>query len=97
MTREEIIHLGKLARIELSETEIDKFTTELSAVLAYVGAVQSLVADEEASGPEMGAQHNIFRPDTVINEPDYYTDAILIEMPAREGRYMKVKKILEIE
>jgi Asp-tRNA(Asn)/Glu-tRNA(Gln) amidotransferase C subunit len=39
---------------------------------------------------------NIFRQDEVTNEPDQYTKDILAEMPQTKGRYMAVKKILDI-
>ncbi len=97
MTREEIIHLAALARIELSEAEIEKFTKELSAILSYVGTVQSLSAGAADAAPRLGDRYNVLRTDAVTNEPDEYTKAILAEMPQTEGRYMVVKKILQTD
>ncbi len=98
MTREEIKHLASLARIELTETEIQKFTTELSAILSYVSNVQTLVAETKDSGvPQVGDRYNIVRSDVVGNEADKYTEDILSEMPKTEGRYMVVKKILQTD
>ena len=97
MTREEILHLATLSRIALTEDEVVRFTNELSAILSYVGTVQELAGDEAPSEPLLGDRHNIFRQDVVTNEPDAYTEAILNEMPETEGRYLKVKKILQVE
>ncbi len=98
MTREEIKHLASLARIELTETEIQKFTTELSAILSYVSNVQTLVAEAKDGGiPQVGDRFNIVRSDVVGNEADEYTEDILAEMPKTEGRYMVVKKILQTD
>lgn len=98
MTREEITHLATLARIELTEDEITRFTKELSAILSYVGTVQQLVDEAgEAAPPAVGVRHNVFRSDLVTNEPDSFTNDLLAEMPQTEGRYMVVKKILQTE
>jgi aspartyl-tRNA(Asn)/glutamyl-tRNA(Gln) amidotransferase subunit C len=97
MTREEIVHLATLSRIALTEEELTRFTKELSAILSYVGAVQELAGDETPSEPLLGDRHNIFRQDIVSNEPEAYTESILNEMPETEGRYLKVRKILQIE
>ena len=94
MTKEEVQHVAKLARIELSEAEIETFTTEMSAILEYVSEVKDIVAAGDQKEPVVGLLHNIFRKDAVTNEPDQYTKDILSEMPKTEGRFMVVKKIL---
>jgi len=97
MTKEEVEHLAKLARIELSEAEVETFTTEISAILEYVSTVQDIAGDDVGAAPTVGVHHNIFRKDEVTNEPNSYTDALLAEMPQTEGRFMVVKKILNTD
>ena len=97
MKKEEIQHLAALARIRLSDEEVTQFETELSSIVQYVSAVQSLASDEDASEPELGVRYNVFRKDEVTNEPDQYTDAALQEMPQTSGRFMEVKKILKTD
>ncbi len=97
MTKEEVIHLAKLARIELSDTELQKFTKEMSAILTYVSSIKEMVDDEVVDGPTVGDRFNVFRPDVASNEPDSLTKEILAEMPETEGRFLVVKKILQSE
>ncbi len=97
MNQEEIINLGKLARIELSETEIETLTKEMSAILEYVSVVKDIVGEEAVIGSAVGPRHNVFRKDEVTNQPDEYTETILAEMPATERRFMVVKKILNTD
>ena len=97
MTKEEVIHLAKLARIELSETEVENFTKEMSAILTYVSSIKEIVGDEVTNTPTVGDRFNVFRADVVTNEPDSTTPEILAEMPKTEGRYLVVKKILQSE
>lgn len=94
MKREDIAHLATLARLELSESELEKLPDELSTIVSYVSVISDIASEEADSVPQVGARHNIFRPDVVTNQADEYTSGLLAEMPQTEGRYMKVKKIL---
>ena len=42
ITREEILHVAKLARLELSDDEVERLTVELGAILEAVGKVAEL-------------------------------------------------------
>ncbi len=98
MNKEDVKHLSKLARIELSETEVENFTKEIADILSYVSVVQDIAGDDNSdTNLKVGARYNIFRADVITNEPDSYTETLLVEMPNREGRYMKVKKILSTD
>jgi len=97
MTKEEVEHLAKLARIELSAAEVETFTTEIGAILEYVSTVRDIAGDTSEAVPAVGVHHNIFRKDEVTNAPNSYTDALLAEMPATQGRFMVVKKILNTD
>jgi aspartyl-tRNA(Asn)/glutamyl-tRNA(Gln) amidotransferase subunit C len=94
MQREDIEHLASLARIQLSEEEVQRLPEQLSSIVSYVSAVRDMTADAVAAEPQVGAVHNVFRKDVVTNEPEQYTEAMLEEMPNTEGRYLAVKKIL---
>ena len=92
MKREDITHLATLARLELSEQELQSFEGELSSIMSYVSVISDIAS--EVGTPEVGARYNIFRTDAVTNQPDEYTADVLAEMPHTSGRYLKVKKIL---
>jgi aspartyl/glutamyl-tRNA(Asn/Gln) amidotransferase C subunit len=93
MTKAEILQLGELSRIALSDAEAEKLHDEIDSILAYVGTINDIVADSELT-KTVGARFNIFREDVVTNEPGAYTKDLVQEMPATEGNYLKVKKIL---
>lgn len=93
MTKEEILHLGTLARIRLSEAEAEKFPQEIDSILSYVGQVNDIVSDG-ALRKEVGPVHNVFREDEITNEPGSYTKDIVAAFPEREDNYLQVKKIL---
>lgn len=93
MTKEDILHLGTLARIKLSDEEVAVLEKEITAILEYVSAVDAVVPDGSLE-KKTGAVFNVFREDEITCEPGSYTEAILAEMPERDGQYLKVKKIL---
>jgi aspartyl-tRNA(Asn)/glutamyl-tRNA(Gln) amidotransferase subunit C len=97
MKREDIEHLARLSRIKLTESEKESLEGELSSIVSYVSNITDLVAADKSEGPQLGARSNVFRSDVVTNEPNQYSEDILKEMPATQGRFLKVKKILQTE
>lgn len=95
MKREEIVHLATLSRITLTEKELENLAGELSSIVSYVSVISDIVSDDVA--PAVGARFNIFRRDEVTNTADEFSAALIAEMPFSEGRYMKVKKILNTD
>jgi aspartyl-tRNA(Asn)/glutamyl-tRNA(Gln) amidotransferase subunit C len=93
MTKEEIIHLGRLSRIALTETEITAFSGEIDAIISYVSDVQGMVA-AATDVPTVGARYNVLRSDIVTNAPGEYTERIAAQFPRREKNYLKVPKII---
>lgn len=97
MKREDIEHLALLARIKLTEEEKESMGEELSSIVSYVSTVSDIVSDDTSATPEVGPRYNVFRKDEITNQADEYTEDILAEMPATDGRFLQVKKILKTE
>jgi len=95
MNRDDIKHLASLSRIRLEDSELEQFAAELPAIVEYVSAVNN-IADEEDIEPNPGVRPNIFRADDITNEPDQFTEDIIAQMPHSDGRFLSVKKILNI-
>lgn len=93
INREQVIHVSELARIELTDAELQQLETDLSNILAYVDKLNQL--DTAAVEPtfQVGDPGTPWRDDTVTNQPD--PDAMLQNAPAREGRFFKVPKIID--
>jgi aspartyl/glutamyl-tRNA(Asn/Gln) amidotransferase C subunit len=91
MTKEEIRTLGSLARVALTESEVEAFNQEIESILEYVSAVKDMAGSApEAATQDLGARFNVLRPDMVTNVPGQYTEAILAEMPATSGQFLAV-------
>lgn len=96
ITKEQVQHLGDLARIRLDENEIEQLQSEMSEILEYVSRIDAVVK-EGALEKTVGAVYNVFREDEVTNEPGSYTQKLLEEMPEHDEKYLKVKKILNTD
>ena len=97
ITTQEIEHLAKLARIELVSGEAEKLTAEIDPVLEYVGQIQKSSATERERGSTEHTSanvRNVMRDDVVTHAEGQYTEQILANAPSREGKFLKVKKIL---
>ncbi len=93
MKREDIEGLASLARIELTDTEIERFSKEFDDILGYVGEIKGLAAGGVLT-PQVGPVHNVLREDINPNEPGAYTEALLELAPHRQGQFVSVKKVL---
>lgn len=96
MEREKVLRLAKLARIEIKDEEAESLSHELDAILGYVGEIKDVASASVNTKQEKGdyALTNVMREDSGAHEPGLFTKKILEQAPAREGDYIKVKKIL---
>lgn len=85
--------VAKLARLELTEAEVEEFTGQLSAILDYVEKMNEL--DTEGVEPLAHCLpiSNVFREDGA--KESLGTDAVLANAPQRDGDFFKVPKILD--
>jgi aspartyl-tRNA(Asn)/glutamyl-tRNA(Gln) amidotransferase subunit C len=95
ISAEQVAHLASLARINLSQEEIESLTSELGQIVESVAKVQ------EVAGPEVPATShplpltNVFRPDEVA--PSLTVEQALSGAPERDGDRFKVAAILDEE
>ena len=93
ITRAEVKHLAGLARISLSDDELDHLADELPAILEHVRVVQSAAGDDVLPMSHPLPISNVFRPDA--SRPGLPTDDALAGAPARLQDRFLVPKILE--
>lgn len=92
MKREDIEHLARLSRIELTDAEYTAFAQDFDSILGYVEAVKDIGGGE--AEPETGKVSTVLRADEPTHEPGVYSEELLKAAPDRDGRYVKVRKIL---
>ncbi|MHB8860707.1 MAG: Asp-tRNA(Asn)/Glu-tRNA(Gln) amidotransferase subunit GatC [Minisyncoccota bacterium] len=92
-TTEDVRKLAALARIQIEDAELEKFTSEFDAILAYVGQLESLEIASAATG-EKPALRNVMRDDGEPHASGAYTEKLAAQFPAREGDALVVKQII---
>lgn len=92
-TAEEVKKLAALARIKISDEELETFTREFDAILAYVGQLEKLDLPQGAEH-EKSALHNVMREDGEPHATGIYTEKLVEQFPAREGNALSVKQII---
>jgi aspartyl-tRNA(Asn)/glutamyl-tRNA(Gln) amidotransferase subunit C len=93
ITRAEVSHLAGLARISLSDEELDHLADELPAILEHVRVVESAAGDDVLPMSHPLPISNVFRADEVVS--GLTTDEALAGAPASEQDRFLVPKILE--
>ena len=93
MKKEDIEHLAKLARIEVSEKEAVSLAEDITSILAYVSEIEKATGDRVPE-KKAGALYNVMRKDGEPHEEGIYTEDLLAAAPLRQGNYVKVKKII---
>jgi aspartyl-tRNA(Asn)/glutamyl-tRNA(Gln) amidotransferase subunit C len=92
LSRDDVAHVAKLARLQLSDEELDTFTPQLAAILDHAADVEALdLADvEPTSHPYPLA--NVLRPD--VPRDGGVRDAVLAQAPAAEDHMFRVPPVL---
>lgn len=91
-TTEEVKKLAALARIKVGDAELEKFTSEFDAILAYIGQLEKLELPK--TGKEKPPLRNVMREDGLPHEPLAYTEKLAEQFPTREGDALRVKQII---
>ncbi len=92
ITREEVAHVAKLARLELSESELEVFTSQLAKVLDHAADVEALDVGDVPPTAHPYPLRNVFRDDVV--GPTLDRDEVLAEAPAADTGMFSVPRIL---
>ena len=91
-TPEEIKKLAALARIAVADAELEKFTEECDAILAYVGQLEKLNLPERSD--EKPLLHTVMRADDESHAPGASTEKIVAQFPQSEKNALVVKQII---
>jgi aspartyl-tRNA(Asn)/glutamyl-tRNA(Gln) amidotransferase subunit C len=92
ISRDEVAHVAHLARLELTDGEIDLFTEQLGAVLDHAQDVAALQTEGVPPTAHPLPIENVLRSDDVT--PGLDRDEVLAQAPAVEDRRFRVPRIL---
>ena len=93
ITRKEVEHVALLARLNLAEDELETFTGQMDAILAYVDKLNGLDTSGIVPTSHAVPMENAFRADEV--RPSIGTENALANAPDRIDGFFRVPKVIE--
>jgi aspartyl-tRNA(Asn)/glutamyl-tRNA(Gln) amidotransferase subunit C len=93
ITKDEVTHVARLARLEFTEAETEKFTSQLNNILMYMEMLNRVDTTGVAPMTHAIAQQNAFREDQV--KPSLSRDNTLANAPDARGDFFRVPKVIE--
>jgi aspartyl-tRNA(Asn)/glutamyl-tRNA(Gln) amidotransferase subunit C len=88
ITREDVLHVARLARLELTDAEVERFQEQLSAILDAVSKVQELDLTDVPPTSHPLDVVNVWREDEP--RPSLPVEEAFANAPARDGDLFKV-------
>lgn len=92
ISRDDVAHVANLARLELTDDELDLFTSQLAAVLEHAADVEALDVGDVQPTNHPYPLANVMRADAI--EPCLDRDEVLAEAPNAEDGRFRVPAIL---
>jgi len=88
----DVAYVAKLARLALTPAEIERFGTQLGALLQHVDALAELPVGDVPATAQVIPQSNVARAD--VARPSLDREVVLGAAPRREGPYFRVPRII---
>ena len=93
ISREEVMHVARLARIDLAEEEITRYSEQLSNLLEHFESLQKVDTADIPPTAQSVDLRSVMRDDAVL--PSLDTEDVLANAPHREENSFRVRPVLE--
>jgi aspartyl-tRNA(Asn)/glutamyl-tRNA(Gln) amidotransferase subunit C len=93
LTRDDVLKLARLARLDLSEAEVEEYSEELSAILQYVEQLGSVDVEGLKPTNQVTGLTNVTREDE-IKDYGYAPADLLKNVPVVKDNQIQVKRML---
>ena len=93
LNREEVLHIARLARVDLTEAEITRYSEQLSDLLEHFEVLQRVDTTDVPPTAQSIELRSIMREDRI--EPSLPPEDVLANAPRREGDLFRVRAVLE--
>ncbi|MGH7427830.1 MAG: Asp-tRNA(Asn)/Glu-tRNA(Gln) amidotransferase subunit GatC [Candidatus Methylomirabilaceae bacterium] len=93
ITMQEVEHVARLARLELSEPEKERMRAQLDSILSYIDKLNELDTSAVEATSHVLPLTNVFREDEI--RPSLSQEESLVNAPDRHDLFFRVPKILE--
>lgn len=92
LSREEVVYVAKLARLGLSDDEVDRLQDQLSSILGHIATLAEVDTNAIPPTAQVIALNNVMRPDVVSSSLP--REAVLVNAPRQSDGFFEVQTIL---
>jgi aspartyl-tRNA(Asn)/glutamyl-tRNA(Gln) amidotransferase subunit C len=93
LTQEEVLHIARLARLGLTDTEINRLTQQLSKILESFKVLQQVDTTDVPPTAQPNTLNNVLKDDE--NKPSLSQDEVLDNAPHKDKEFFRVRAVLE--
>jgi aspartyl-tRNA(Asn)/glutamyl-tRNA(Gln) amidotransferase subunit C len=93
LSREEVLHIAELAKIGLTEEEIDRMSQQLSNILDNFDILKQVNTEGVPPTAQPNTLCNVMKADIV--KPSMSQDEVLANAPQREEGFFRIRAVLE--
>ncbi|MCI8396709.1 MAG: Asp-tRNA(Asn)/Glu-tRNA(Gln) amidotransferase subunit GatC [Clostridia bacterium] len=92
VTREDLLHIAKLANLTIKEEEIDKYLLNLKDILNFANIVNKAPVEGLKETIGSNTNYNVFRKDEIVEFED--KELLLQNAPEQEQNMFKIPKVI---
>ncbi|MCX6826694.1 MAG: Asp-tRNA(Asn)/Glu-tRNA(Gln) amidotransferase subunit GatC [candidate division Zixibacteria bacterium] len=92
LTKDDILKVASLARLELTTEELEQLYKDLAQIVVYVDQIKQVNTEGIIPQTQFIKIENVFRND--INRPSLPREKVLGNVPDQDGEYIRVPKVL---
>lgn len=93
VSKEDVLHIAKLSKLNLTEEELEKYTNELSSIVDFANELSNIDVEGVEPTAHILNIRNVFREDEV--QPSYDREEILKNAPTKDAGCVSVPKVVE--
>ena len=93
LTREEVLHVARLARVGLTEEDVTKFQNQLSQILDHFESLRLIPTDDVPPTTHTLPLENVMAADEP--EPSLTQEQVLANAPLEQEGHLRVRAVLE--
>lgn len=92
ITDEEVLHIAKLARIKLSENEIQDYKKNLEEILDFANTINQVNTENIGETIGINENYNVFRKDEIVQENK--REELLSNAPSQDDGMFRIPKVI---
>ncbi len=92
ISKEEVVHIAKLASLNLSDEEIEKYTGDMQEILEFANMINNVNTDGMNETVATNEKCNVFRKDEVVNFEN--RELLLQNAPSQDEGMFRIPKVI---